>query len=81
MATHVQHLTSAAGNGYGNRESFFAFCTARGGYSGTATFCRTAATLPVAAEAGLAGTAPPPADGSPGAQAGWDALHERWGLC
>lgn len=60
-----------------SRESFFAFCTCRGGYSGTATFCRTAITLPVAAEAGLAGSAVLPADGGPGAQAGWQALRER----
>lgn len=38
------------------RQSFFSFCTYRGGYAGTATFCR-ASLAPVAAESGLTGAA------------------------
>ncbi|KAK9851374.1 hypothetical protein WJX84_012198 [Apatococcus fuscideae] len=39
-------------------EAFYSFCTLRGAYSGTATYCRSAATQPVSAEEGLAGTIP-----------------------
>lgn len=60
------------------RESFFAFCTTkRGAYSGTATFCRSAVTVPVAAEAGLSGTICEPSPQSAGAAAGCESLRQR----
>lgn len=37
------------------RESFFANCRVRGGYSGVATFCRAASCVPVAALDGFTG--------------------------
>ena len=72
------HAVAACGRSAWRRESFFAFCTnKRGGYSGTATFCRSAATVPVAAEAGLCGTVCEPSPQSAGAAAGCETLRQR----
>ena len=40
------------------RESFFANCRIRGGYSGVATFCRAGTCMPVAALDGFSGVLP-----------------------
>ena len=42
----------------GCRESFFANCRMRGGYSGVATFCRAGSCMPVAALDGFSGVLP-----------------------
>ena len=38
------------------RDSFFSCTHGKSGYSGTATFCRSSVTLPIAAEEGVTGT-------------------------
>ena len=71
------YLTLRDADALMSRESFFAHCTTkRGSYSGTATFCRSAVTVPVAAEAGLSGTVFAPSPDSGGAAAGCETLRE-----
>ena len=40
------------------RDSYFSFCTTRGGYAGVATFCKKDTAQAVAAEDGMCGTLP-----------------------